>query len=113
MPWLILQLAVLDEHWDNERVGACTLGVHTTPGGGTVFTAASTDWAHGLVGPAREAPPWDADGRLHGRTVSVHDGELGDAKVSQITHNVLRKLGLGLEPEARPLLPTDNMASKL
>ena len=49
--------ACADEHWDNERIGACTLGVHTTPGGGTVFTAASTDWAHGLVGPEREAPP--------------------------------------------------------
>ena len=100
------------EHWDNERVGACTLGVHTTAGGGTVFTAASTDWAHGLVGPAREVPPWDADGRLHGRTVSAHaHGELGDARVSQITHNVLRKLGLGLEPEPRPLLPTVELAA--
>ena len=49
--------ACADEHWDNERIGASTLGVHTTPGGGTVFTAASTDWAHGLVGPEREAPP--------------------------------------------------------
>ena len=56
---------------------------------------------------------WDADGRLHGRTVSTHQGGLGDAKVSQITHNVLRKLGLGLEPEPRPLLPTDDAAPKL
>ena len=56
---------------------------------------------------------WDADGRLHGRTVSTHQGGLGDAKVSQITHNVLRKLGLGLEPEPRPLLPTDERFTRV
>ena len=41
------------EHWDKERVGAATMGSYTTPGGGTVFTAATTDWAHGAHCHAR------------------------------------------------------------
>jgi hypothetical protein len=54
------------------------MGVHGGEGGaGTVFTAASTDWAHGLVGP----------GGLHDTT-----GE-PDPVVVQITKNVLKMLG--------------------
>ena len=44
------------------RTGAATMGIYTQ--GGTVFTAATTDWSHGLAG--------------------------GDAVVERITHNVLR-----------------------
>jgi hypothetical protein len=40
------------------------MGIYTQ--GGTVFTAATTDWSHGLVG--------------------------GDTVVERITHNVLRQL---------------------
>jgi hypothetical protein len=47
------------------RVGNCTLGVYTQ--GGTVFTSASTDWAHGLRG--------------------------GDKIVDRVTRNVLERLG--------------------
>jgi hypothetical protein len=36
------------EGWETGRVGSACLGVLTRPGGGTVFTAATTDWAHGL-----------------------------------------------------------------
>jgi len=36
------------ERWEKGRVGAACLGVYTR--GGTVFTAATTDWAHGLRG---------------------------------------------------------------
>lgn len=35
-------------NWDAERMGSASLGLYTR--GGTVFTAASTDWAHGLMG---------------------------------------------------------------
>ena len=43
------------DEWDKDRLGAATMGVYVSPGGGTVFTAASTDWAHGLAGPERDA----------------------------------------------------------
>ena len=52
------------EQWEKGRTGAATMGIYTK--GGTVFTAATTDWAHGLAG--------------------------GDAVVERITHNVLRRL---------------------
>ena len=51
--------------WPMGRVGACTMGVYTQ--GGTVFTTASTDWAHGLKG--------------------------GDPVVERVTKNVLERLG--------------------
>ncbi len=51
--------------WPMGRVGACTLGIYTQ--GGTVFTSASTDWAHGLAG--------------------------GDKTVERITKNILDRLG--------------------
>lgn len=52
------------ERWEKGRTGAATMGIYTK--GGTVFTAATTDWSHGLAG--------------------------GDAVVERITHNVLRRL---------------------
>ena len=52
------------EQWEKGRTGAATMGIYTK--GGTVFTAATTDWSHGLSG--------------------------GDAVVERITHNVLRRL---------------------
>jgi hypothetical protein len=36
------------ERWEKGRVGAACMGIYTR--GGTVFTAATTDWAHGLAG---------------------------------------------------------------
>jgi len=52
-----------------ERVlhGHAVLGTYTSPGGGTVITSGSTDWAHGLAGR--------------------------DAQVEQITRNILDRLG--------------------
>ena len=38
------------EQWEKGRTGNACLGVYTTPGGGTVFTAGTTDWTHGLRG---------------------------------------------------------------
>lgn len=52
------------EQWEKGRTGAATMGIYTK--GGTVFTAATTDWSHGLSG--------------------------GDAVVERVTHNVLRRL---------------------
>ena len=52
------------ERWERGRTGAATMGIYTR--GGTVFTAATTDWSHGLRG--------------------------GDAAVEQITRNVLERL---------------------
>lgn len=52
------------DRWEKGRVGAACMGVYTR--GGTVFTAATTDWAHGLRG--------------------------GDKAVQQITRNVLDRL---------------------
>jgi hypothetical protein len=43
------------------------LGTYTSPGGGTVITSGSTDWAHGLTGR--------------------------DPQIEQITANVLDRLG--------------------
>ncbi len=50
--------------WEKGRTCAATMGLYTR--GGTVFTAATTDWSHGLGG--------------------------GDAVVERITHNVLQRL---------------------
>ncbi len=50
--------------WEKGRTGNATMGIYTR--GGTVFTAATTDWAHGLAG--------------------------GDTVVERITHNVLQRL---------------------
>ena len=36
-----------------------------------VFTAATTDWSHGLVGPERSAPWYVPDAANHGRLVSA------------------------------------------
>lgn len=53
------------ERWEKGRVGQATMGVYTR--GGTVFTAGTTDWSHGLRG--------------------------SDAAVERITRNVLERLG--------------------
>lgn len=57
------------ERWEKGRVGSATMGVHSGGGAwkGTVFTAGTTDWAHGLAG--------------------------GDPVVERITRNVLDRLG--------------------
>jgi hypothetical protein len=47
--------------------GQAMLGTYTSPGGGTVVTSGSTDWAHGLAGR--------------------------DEQVEQITRNILDRLG--------------------
>jgi hypothetical protein len=43
-----------DSYWydrfPKDRVGAAVLGIYTSDGGGTVVTAGTTDWAHGLQG---------------------------------------------------------------
>ena len=52
------------ERWERGHEGAAVMGVYTR--GGTVFTAGTTDWAHGLK---------------------------GDERVAQITRNVLDQLG--------------------
>ena len=52
------------DRWEKGRVGAACMGVYTR--GGTVFTAATTDWAHGLRG--------------------------GDKTVERITRNILDRL---------------------
>lgn len=60
-----------DAHWyekfDRDRLGAAVLGTYTSEKGGTVITAGSTDWAHGLRG--------------------------GDPVVERVTKNVLDRLG--------------------
>ncbi len=53
------------EKWEIGRTGAACLGIYTR--GGTVFTAGTTDWAHGLQGR--------------------------DAQVERITRNILDRLG--------------------
>lgn len=55
------------DRWEKGRTGAATLGLYTVPSGGTVFTAATTDWPHGLRGK--------------------------DPSVDRITRNVLDRLG--------------------
>ena len=52
------------ERWPVDRVGAACMGVYTR--GGTVFTAGTTDWAHGLA--------------------------QGDKAVVRITQNILKRL---------------------
>ncbi len=53
------------ERWEKGRVGNAVMGLYTR--GGTVFTAGTTDWSHGLRG--------------------------GDPAVERITRNLLDKLG--------------------
>ena len=55
------------EKFDHDRLGAAVLGTYSSAKGGTVITTGSTDWAHGLRGQ--------------------------DEAVSQITRNILNKLG--------------------
>jgi len=55
------------EKYKKNRLGAAVLGTYTVPSGGTVVTAGSTDWAHGLRG--------------------------GDPAIERITKNILEKLG--------------------
>ena len=57
------------ERGQEERIrhGHAVLGTYTSPGGGTVVTSGSTDWAHGLA---------------------AHDRD-----IEQITANVLDRLG--------------------
>ena len=38
------------EKWESGRKGNACMGIHRVTGGGSVFTAATTDWAHGLAG---------------------------------------------------------------
>jgi hypothetical protein len=38
------------EKWESGRKGNACMGIHRVAGGGSVFTAATTDWAHGLAG---------------------------------------------------------------
>ncbi len=54
------------EKWERGRTGAACLGLYTKPGGGTVFTSGTTDWAHGLRG--------------------------GDPEVERMTKNILDRL---------------------
>lgn len=53
------------EKWEKGRTGAACMGLYTR--GGTVFTAGTTDWAHGLAS--------------------------GDPAVTRITRNLLERLG--------------------
>ena len=55
------------EKYEKKRLGSAVLGTYTVPSGGTVVTAGSTDWAHGLRG--------------------------GDPAIERITRNILNKLG--------------------
>jgi hypothetical protein len=64
--FLILGVAELGREWPTRLGAAATLGTFSTPGGGTVFNAATTDW------------------------VKLLDR---DAALTQITHNVLDRLG--------------------
>jgi hypothetical protein len=43
------------EQWPKDQQGTACLGLYTRPGGGTVFTAATTDWSHGLREPVDSA----------------------------------------------------------
>jgi hypothetical protein len=38
------------DKWPKDQQGAACLGLYTKEGGGTVFTAGTTDWSHGLQG---------------------------------------------------------------
>lgn len=38
------------DRWPKDQQGAACLGLYTKAGGGTVFTAGTTDWSHGLQG---------------------------------------------------------------
>ena len=38
------------ERWEKGRKGNACMGIHRVPGGGSVFTASTTGWAHGLKG---------------------------------------------------------------
>ena len=78
--------------WDKERVGTATLGVWGgEAGAGEVFTAASTDWVHGLAGA-------DVTGEtsFHPHEgVSLSRDPMGepDPTVERVTLNVLCRLG--------------------
>lgn len=43
------------ELWKKNEHEHGTMGIYTAPGGGTVFTAATTDWAHGLASSTNDS----------------------------------------------------------
>lgn len=56
------------DRWPKDQQGAGCMGLYTSAGGGTVFTAGTTDWPHGL-------------------------GDQPDPAVDRITRNILNRLG--------------------
>ncbi len=70
--WGTEETLIWYQRWPENQQGAACLGLYTKSGGGTVFTAGTTDWSHGLG----EKP-----------------GEKPDPLVDRITRNVLNRLG--------------------
>lgn len=52
------------ELWKKNKHEHGCMGIYTVPGGGTVFTAATTDWAHGLSPSPHQADAANAEGPL-------------------------------------------------
>jgi mono/diheme cytochrome c family protein/glucose/arabinose dehydrogenase len=77
----------------NEHEHGC-MGIYTVPGGGTVFTAATTDWAHGLAPNPDQAGAAKAIGPLGpGHAVGVFKGETWNVLTNHFTGAVLDEDG--------------------
>jgi mono/diheme cytochrome c family protein/glucose/arabinose dehydrogenase len=97
------------ELWKKNEHEHGTMGIYTVPGGGTVFTAATTDWAHGL-GAANASSgantlanasgalgPGHATGVFEGGTWNVlhshYTGRVRDEHGQPLPHQVIIEFG--------------------
>ena len=83
----------------NEHEHGC-MGIYTRPGGGTVFTAATTDWSHGLASPQGTDSAVDAQGALGpGHATGVFKGGVWNLLHSHFSGKVLDEDGNELPHE--------------
>ncbi|MGI9458176.1 MAG: N,N-dimethylformamidase beta subunit family domain-containing protein [Aeoliella sp.] len=88
------------DRWKQREHDHGCMGIYTNPGGGTVFTAATTDWSHGLGRrQAASGPlgPGHAVGVFRGGKWNVLDdhysGKVIDENGSQLPHDVTIEFG--------------------
>jgi mono/diheme cytochrome c family protein len=83
--------------WKKNEHEHGTMGIYTVPGGGTVFTAATTDWAHGLASASASANATtlaNATGPLGpGHTTGVFEGGNWNVLQNHYTGRVVDERG--------------------
>ena len=94
------------DRWKQRDHDHGCMGIYTKPGGGSVFTAATTDWSHGL-GRRRVASgplgPGHSAGVFHGGKWNVLDdhyaGKMIDENGRQLPHDITIEFGVAARDE--------------